>query len=121
MSKIVATIVGLTQLQGRVKGITTNARAGASDAINRVATEVHNESQRRVPVDIGNLKGSGRISPSQPSTLTATVGYGGTAAAYALIVHETHRTQAKFLEEPANAATKRLTDEVAAAVKAAER
>lgn len=122
MSKLIATIVGLSQLQAKTKTIGANARAGASDAINRVAAEVFNESQRRVPVDTGNLKGSGRIDPSKPDTLTATVSYGGTAAGYALIVHETHAGGGRgYLVEPANAATKRLTDEVAAAIKAAAR
>jgi len=60
-----------------------------------------------VPVDLGTLKGSGRVE--QPTndgqTIRVTLGYGGAASAYALVQHERldyHHTvgQAKYLETP---------------------
>jgi hypothetical protein len=72
-------------------------------AINHAAQEIHNESQRAVPVDTGNLRASARIDPATIDRLTAFITYGGTAAAYALAVHETHPTKSKFLERPARA------------------
>jgi hypothetical protein len=70
-------------------------------AINQAAQDVHNESQRRVPVDTGNLKGSARVDPATKREAVATVSYGGTAAAYALPVHEMHASKSKYLEAPA--------------------
>ena len=70
-------------------------------AINEAAQDVYGESQRRVPVDTGNLKSSARIDPATQREMVATVTYGGTAAAYALPVHELHATKSKYLEAPA--------------------
>jgi len=92
-------------------------RTNVSGAINEVAQEVFGESQRVVPVDTGNLRSSGRISPSTPDALTAELAYGGTAAAYALAVHEAHKTQSKYLETPARNAAPRLKVAVEQATK----
>lgn len=48
------------------------------------------------------------VALTQPSDLTATISYGGTAAKYALPVHERHASKSKFLEEPARDAEKTL-------------
>jgi len=68
------------------------------------------ESQQEVPVDFGNLRNSGQAYGIQVNsfgdTLEITLGYGGVAASYALIVHEDmnarHKggTKAKYLEDP---------------------
>ena len=68
------------------------------------------ESQREVPVDKGHLRDSGQAYGIQVNsfgdTLEITLGYGGVAASYALIVHEDmnarHKcgTKAKYLEDP---------------------
>ena len=68
------------------------------------------ESQQEVPVDLGNLRNSGPAYGVQVNsfgdTLEITLGYGGVAASYALIVHEDmnarHKggTKAKYLEDP---------------------
>jgi len=68
------------------------------------------ESQKEVPVDKGNLRNSGQAYGIQVNrfgdTLEITLGYGGVAASYALIVHEDlqarHKggTKAKYLEDP---------------------
>ena len=68
------------------------------------------ESQAEVPVDKGNLRNSGQAYGIQVNrfgdTLEITLGYGGVAASYALIVHEDLQarhnggTKAKYLEDP---------------------
>ena len=68
------------------------------------------ESQREVPVDKSHLRNSGQAYGIQVNsfgdTLEITLGYGGVAASYALIVHEDmnarHKsgTKAKYLEDP---------------------
>jgi len=92
-------------------------RAAVSNAVNQVAQEVYGESQRVVPVDTGNLRSTGRIAPSTPDTLVAELAYGGSAAEYAAIVHETHKSQSKYLEEPARNAAPRLKAAVEQATK----
>ena len=71
------------------------------DTINETNERIYSESQRRVPVDTGNLKASGRMNPATVNAPVATTTYGGTAAAYALIVHEIHPTQNEYLLGPA--------------------
>ena len=68
------------------------------------------ESQEEVPVDKSHLRNSGQAYGIQVNslgdTLEITLGYGGVAASYALIVHEDmnarHKggTKAKYLEDP---------------------
>jgi hypothetical protein len=114
-----ATVIGVAALTAALQEKQRAARAAASGALNKVAGVVHNESQRRVPVDTGNLKGSARIAPSTASDLTAVISYGGTASAYALVVHETHRGKSKFLEAPARENASYLASEVGKAIKGA--
>lgn len=63
------------------------------------------ESKKRVPVDTGTLRASGFVEDPkrQWRNISVTMGYGGAAEAYALIVHEdleaAHTVgQAKYLE-----------------------
>ena len=105
-------------LRGMVALATNAARKSAEldgravDALNEAAQDVYNESQRRVPVDTGNLKASARIDPATQRSMVATVGYGGTSAAYALAVHELHRTKSKYLEAPARELAPQFLDGV---------
>jgi hypothetical protein len=48
------------------------------------------KSKPLVPVDLGALRASGRVSPpvSTANSITVTLGYGGTASLYAVYVHE---------------------------------
>ena len=107
-------VAAVLATMNRIKG---SGAGAASDALNKAAQDVYAESQRRVPVDLGNLKASARIEPSTPDELRASISYGGTAAQYAAIVHETHRSQSKFLESPAREYEAQLRDGVAKAVK----
>jgi 3-hydroxyacyl-CoA dehydrogenase len=95
------TIHGLGLFGARMAKRSVNVQAAARVVVNDTATDVFNASQRAVPVDLGNLKGSGRLEPAAEGEFIARVSYGGTAAEYALIVHETHATKSKYLERPA--------------------
>lgn len=71
------------------------------------AHEIMAASKPLVPVDLGTLRGSGKVLPPKitGTAVTVTMGYGGPAAAYALVQHERldyqHTSgQAKYLEEP---------------------
>lgn len=105
-------IIGTRRLTARVELWAGHAREKVKDATNEIAKEVYAESQRLVPVDTGNLKASGRVIAADTKNLTATDQYGGTSAAYAVIVHETHKTKSKYLERPAKAAARDFRDAV---------
>ena len=77
-------------------------------AIYEEALVIFKESQRIVPIDTGALYSSGTVHlPKKEGNRTfARVTYGGSAASYALYVHENlyarhdAPTQAKYLETP---------------------
>ena len=112
-----ATIQGVTKLVTALEKLEKEAKQRMRGALNRVAGEIFAESQRATPVDTGNLRASGRIDAATDENLTATISYGGTAAEYALAVHETHKSQSKFLEEPFRKNERRFREEMAAAAK----
>jgi len=78
-------------------------------ALYREAAIIFEQSQDEVPIDTGNLRGSGNLGlPSaQGDDIVVEISYGGAAADYALAVHEdmerTYRNgkKSKFLEDPA--------------------
>jgi len=92
----------------------THGGAGARQALRqslyREGALAFAESQQEVPVDKGMLRDSGQAFGIQlkesPNEIVVTLGYGGVAAPYALIVHEDlnarHNapTKAKYLEDP---------------------
>jgi len=97
-------LIGLLQKGG------AGARQALRQALYREAQIAFNESQLEVPVDKGNLRNSGQAYGIQVNqigdSLIITLGYGGVAASYALIVHEdlgarhNGSTKAKYLEDP---------------------
>ena len=86
------------------------ARQALRQALYREAMIAFNESQLQVPVDKGMLRDSGQAYGIQVNqlgdALVITLGYGGVAANYALVVHEdlgakhNSPTKAKYLEDP---------------------
>lgn len=72
--------------------------------------EIMRDSKRRVPVDLGVLRGSGYVTLPQVQTgaVAVELGYGGPAAAYAVKQHEDTTLNhpeggsAKFLESAVN-------------------
>ena len=79
---------------------------GLFEAGNMIMTD----AKRRVPVDLGNLKGSGYVTAptATPGGTHVEVGFGGPAAGYAIYVHEdlsAHHPvgEAKYLENAVEA------------------
>ena len=109
-------VKGLAAVTSAFQSREGNISAEIATALNQVGQEVFAESQRRVPVDTGNLKSSARIRPAVGALLEAEIAYGGTAAAYALVVHETPpsggSSPRKYLEAPAREAAERLNQAV---------
>jgi len=100
-------LIGLERVKQALTRRTVRVDANLRDVVNETAELIFNESQREVLVDTGNLKASGRLEYARGDNMTAEVTYGGTAAGYALIVHELHK---KYLEEPARAALARFEE-----------
>lgn len=95
-------LVGFKKMQERIVGaVDAGLYAGGSI--------IMSDSIPRVPVDFGDLRGSGYVT--LPENHTVEIGYGGSAKGYAVPVHE--RTElrhevgeAKYLEKAASAKKK---------------
>lgn len=71
------------------------------------------ESKRRVPVDIGILRGTGYVAPPKGKTrkdIFVELGYG---TKYALPVHAKHKTKSNYLRGPVDDARGSFTRELA--------
>jgi hypothetical protein len=115
--KVGIAVLGLTAVTTAIRKRVEGTQDRVAEAVNDVAREVLSESQRVVPVDTGNLRSSARMTAAKRDAPTARITYGGTAAEYALAVHELHRSRSKYLEAPARAAAGRLKDKVTIAVR----
>lgn len=97
-----AEIVGLNRVLSRFGRARETVVAAVVEVTQDAGKEIYADSQHAVPVDTGNLKGSGRITSSGTDERHETaITYGGSAAGYAVVVHETHRSKSKYLERPA--------------------
>lgn len=118
MSRV--TLVGEERLLAVLSRL-ENAEAALGRALYEEANRIFNQSQALVPVDTGALRSSGHVTlPNQgPDGVEVTIGYGGAAAPYAVYVHERldlnhpNGGQAKFLEEPVNAAANGIAGRLA--------
>jgi hypothetical protein len=118
MRRGTVTILGATRFAANMRGRKADVQGAVWKVVNDTAQRVFNESQRLVPVDTGNLKASGRFTPAERgASIVATIGYGGTAAGYALVVHEIHATRSKYLEKPAREETSRFIEDVRKALR----
>lgn len=89
----------LRKALGQAGDLATQALAAA---MLEEQSAIMSESQTRVPVDTGVLRASGTVLPPKVSGTRVEVeaGYGGAAAAYAIVQHEKHSSKSKFLERP---------------------
>jgi hypothetical protein len=108
----------------------TKGGAGARQALRqslyREGALAFADSQAEVPVDTSMLRSSGQAYgikvTESPNEIVITLGYGGVAAPYALIVHEdlnarhNSPTKAKYLEDPVkrrvNGMSSRIVDSI---------
>lgn len=125
MPNVDVSFEGLDTLQAILRETPTNGRAFIDSHIFDIATEAFNESQKQVPVRYGALRGSGTLTVASEDPFEVDIGYGGSAAGYALWVHENlaahHKapTKAKYLEDPVNAVMGPGSDLTAAEVEGA--
>lgn len=90
-------------------------------AMVKEAEDIITKSKKIVPVDTGNLRSTGhvRLPIIDGDNVSVYLGYGGTAAPYAVYVHENltakhhEGQQAKYLEQPFNEAKNGLNERVA--------
>ena len=100
--------------------MTGKALGALEDGVRVEAEKIMTRSKQEVPVEFGTLQASGLVEkPKRSGTkVSVTLGYGGQAAAYALIQHEredyTHTVgSSKYLERPVNEAEKGFGKRVA--------
>ncbi len=100
------------------------ARQGIAIELYQFAEEVMAVSKEVVPVDMGNLMNTGHVELPVDSgnEISVTMGYGGPAVNYALVVHENldprvnwHRPGSgpKFLENPLKERQDKLPERIA--------
>lgn len=122
------------RLEASVTGsgkIISMLRAHKEKAVQALKRELYQEaegimtmSKELVPVDTGNLRDSGtvKLPVQEGSSIVQELGYGGTAAPYAIFVHENtvvfHKVgMAKFLEIPFRQSQKGMAERIAAGMR----
>lgn len=123
--------MGVAELDRMLAGAPARAISAMASAIYAEALGVMAKSQREVPVRYGILRASGMVYPPNVTSETAdvTMGYGGAASGYAVIVHERRwyrdktgtlrmvrhdrPTKAGFLVDPFNQALPRIPGRIA--------
>lgn len=86
-----ATILGVGAITARLTGLAAAGRQAIAAALYVEGQDILRESRDRVPVDTSALKNSGFADVPAwvtPGLARVTVGFGGPAAEYAVIVHE---------------------------------
>jgi hypothetical protein len=110
------------ELDWRGKQVLAQIRKGEASAVGAAAGLVFDASQKRVPVDTGKLKASGRVEVDEENA-TATISYGKGLPDYrAVAEHEKteykhEHGQAKYLEGPLNELKKQALGAIAADLK----
>lgn len=111
-------------MQAKIAEVLRLVPAKAGAALYQEAEVEMTESKRRVPVDTGTLRASGHVQQSEMAAdgVSVTMGYGGPAVDYALIVHEdleAHHAvgEAKFLENVLRESAPFLLERIAKRIK----
>ncbi len=106
-------VKGFRELEQELKKMTPRAVKALGAGVYALGNKIITNSKRRVPVDLGVLRGSGYATLPETKRLTAIVelGYGGPAKDYAIVQHENLHFQhpeggeAKYLENAVNEET----------------
>jgi hypothetical protein len=117
-------VKGLREVIARLGAVPQGVMQALETELYLEVNDVFIASQELVPVDTGALKSSGMVEGPivDGTTVEVSIGYGGAAEDYALVVHEDltafHEppTQAKYLEQPAVEAVEGMSERLAAAV-----
>ena len=115
---------GITSRINSIPGFANAASTAAMGALQGEAEDILTAALHITPVDTGALRNSGRAEVEHIAPrVVATIGFGGPAIGYALIVHEdlaarhASPTQAKFLEVPLLQAKKGFSRRIAQRMK----
>ncbi len=113
-------IEGLDKLEARLKKSVVGAAKELAGGLLVEGNSIMTAAKKLTPVDLGPLRASGHVQPAviRKTSASVVLGFGGAASDYALVQHERtdyHHTvgQAKFLEQPANAAKKGFGQRIA--------
>jgi hypothetical protein len=114
---------GVSEMRAKLRQIAAKFPDRVGAAIYQEAQIEMTESKRRVPVDTGVLRASGRVSEPERSgrNISVMLSYGGAAEDYAIYVHENleafHRVgQAKYLESVLDESAPHMAARIAARV-----
>lgn len=101
------TLDGAADLIAMLQAVGADAPAVVAGVLYREGERIMAESKAEVPVETGALKGTGHVQvpETRGDLVSVTLGYGGPAAPYAIIVHEDLMARhlngkAKYLEDP---------------------
>jgi len=119
------TLDGAVGLQAVLAALGEGVIQAAAAALYREAEAIMTASKEIVPVDLGILHGTGHVElpETHAGVVEVTLGYGGPAAPYAIVVHEDltarHKPgqQAKYLEQPALEASQGMEGRLADALR----
>lgn len=117
----------LDKIRHNIKAAQARWQRAVAAALYLEAGNILGMSKRRVPVDLGTLKGSGyaTLPVERAGRTTVEIGYGGAAKEYAARVHEDLSArhpdggQAKYLESAADERTPSIVHNVKALARAA--
>jgi len=107
---------GLRIVRDNRRQAAATVRAQAARLLNDGARELLRKANERVPIEEHVLEHSGHVIEASASELTAAVGYGGEAKAYALRQHEDTTLrhdpgrEAKWLENTFKSDAKRVLE-----------
>lgn len=115
------TLTGIDAIDRALRAAGDRAREAAAGALYREAAAIIAEAQELAPVDFGVLKSSDSAFVNPPDVdgdeISVELGFGGAAAAYALVQHETHKTKSKYLERPFQEAQSGMASRLAAEIR----
>lgn len=118
----------LNRVLGSLEKLGPELKRAVAARMNQWGEETMAQSKQRVPVDTGALRSSGHVVAPDPNAqvLQMTLGYGGAAVDYALVVHENLEArhpvgEAKYLERPVMERLGTLDRDLASALEEAAR
>lgn len=121
MARLSFSWTGLERFARSLQAYERDERQRAARALYREGERIMTEAKKRTPVDTGALRASGLVLRPDVvgAVISVTMGFGGAAAPYALVVHENLQArhtvgQAKYLESVINEALPDLDDRLAA-------
>lgn len=115
---------GLEDFFETLENKTKRTLKSTASALYKEGERIMAKAKPLTPVDTGALVNSGHVElpKSEGSKISVELGFGGTAAPYALIVHENLEAhhpvgQAKYLEQPFDEAKDGMSERLAADIK----